>query len=176
MHAHAHTRVGVCEHVCVCYIYKLSKTVCRCDTGMLDTTGNPSMWAGGVHNGMPPMLGEVGVRSMDIGRPRSIDIGRASDASDASSASALTDICPQNPKTPKWVAWIKIWILPISSMLWISFTLIGFRRGKPLKLFRPVSESRFNRFKWLILRMIRMLCNFCKFVTSWAAARYLVSS
>ena len=39
---------------------------------------------------MPPMLGEVGVRSMDIGRPMSIDIGRASDAS---SASAVTDIC-----------------------------------------------------------------------------------
>ena len=36
------------------------------------------------------MLGEVGVRSMDIGCPMSIDIGRASDAS---SASALTDIC-----------------------------------------------------------------------------------
>jgi hypothetical protein len=36
------------------------------------------------------MLGEVGVRSMDIRRPMSIDIGRASDAS---SACALTDIC-----------------------------------------------------------------------------------
>jgi len=52
--------------------------------------GMPPMGAGGVHNGMLPMLGEVGVRSMDIGRPMSIDIGRASDAS---SASALTDIC-----------------------------------------------------------------------------------
>ena len=39
---------------------------------------------------MPPMIGEVGVRSMDIRCPMSIDIGRASDAS---SASALTDIC-----------------------------------------------------------------------------------
>ena len=48
------------------------------------------MGAGGVHNGMLPMLGEVGVRSMDIGRPMSIDIGRGSDAS---STSALTDIC-----------------------------------------------------------------------------------
>ena len=36
------------------------------------------------------MIGEVGVRSMDIGCPMPIDIGRASDAS---SASALADIC-----------------------------------------------------------------------------------
>ena len=59
--------------------------------------------AGGVHKGIPPILGELGVMSIDIGRPKSIDMGRASDtcscpqsvaaAASESACSALAPAC-----------------------------------------------------------------------------------